>query len=181
MFKYVPAIFTSVFTARMLMQLKPGPQLCQSTGYIDCKMKPRRLRSDVVSQSGKLKGRHARAGAFLKRIETYYHNPWHVTSSNQDEVITGHNAIPRQLCPETCYHEKDSCNYIVQSVTMSLIGLSKRMFQYSMYSLWMSSGAIPFCWVQVEEPDDSSAAKAGYSNVLESVEYVEEQMVPDIS
>lgn len=75
MFKYVPAIFTSVFTARMLMQLKPGPQLCQSTGYIDCKMKPRRLRSDVVSQSGKLKGRHARAGAFLKRIETYYHNP----------------------------------------------------------------------------------------------------------
>ena len=64
---------------------------------------------------------------------------------------------------------------------MSLIGLSKRMFQYSMYSLWMSSGAIPFCWVQVEEPDDSSAAKAGYSNVLESVEYVEEQMVPDIS
>lgn len=64
---------------------------------------------------------------------------------------------------------------------MSLIGLSKRMFQYSMYSLRMSSGAIPFCWVQVEEPDDSSAAKAGYSNVLESVEYVEEQMVPDIS
>jgi hypothetical protein len=34
MFKYVPAIFTSVFTARMLMQLKPGPQLCQSTGHI---------------------------------------------------------------------------------------------------------------------------------------------------